>query len=163
MIHSMNEKTEKLVAMLAKRGKKLTTAESCTGGMIASEITSVPGASHVFEGGFITYSERLKEKMLGVSAGLISRVGVVSEDVARDMADGALRRSDADIAVAVTGFAGPTGGTKEAPVGTVWFAVAAKEGAFARSFRFDGNREAVREQAVEKAIELLTEGTELYL
>ena len=98
----MNEKTEKLVAMLAKRGKKLTTAESCTGGMIASEITSVPGASHVFEGGFITYSERLKEKMLGVSAGLISRIGVVSEDVARDMADGALRRSDADIAVAVT-------------------------------------------------------------
>ena len=155
----MNEKTEKLVAMLAKRGKKLTTAESCTGGMIASEITSVPGASHVFEGGFIPYSERLKEKMLG----LISRIGVVSEDVARDMADGALRRSDADIAVAVTGFAGPTGGTKEAPVGTVWFAVAAKEGAFARSFRFDGNREAVREQAVEKAIELLTEGTELYL
>ena len=110
----MNEKTEKLVAMLAKSGKKLTTAESCTGGMIASEITSVPGASHVFEGGSTTDSERHKEKLLGVA-------------------------------------------------GTVWFAVAAKEGAFARSFRFDGNREAMREQAVEKAIELLTEGTELYL
>ena len=159
----MYEKTEKLIALLAKHGKKLTTAESCTGGMIAAEITSVPGASRVFEGGFVTYSERLKEKMLGVSAGLIARVGVVSEDVARDMADGALRRTDADIAVSVTGFAGPTGGTKEAPVGTVWFAVAAKEGTFARSFRFGGDREAVRNQAVEKAIELLTEGTELYL
>ncbi len=159
----MEEKTSALISSLARRGKKLTVAESCTGGSIAAEITSVPGASAVFEGGFIAYSERLKEKLLGVSAAVISSKGVVSEEVAMDMADGALRRSDADIAVAVTGFAGPTGGTKDAPVGTVWFAVAVKDGGFARSFRFEGGRDAVRRQTVEKAIELLTEGMEAYL
>ncbi len=156
----MNQKTVELINLLAKRKKKLTTAESCTGGMIAAEITSVPGASKVFEGGFVAYSERLKEKILGVSAAVISQNGVVSEEVATDMANGALKRTDADIAVAITGFAGPTGGTKDAPTGTVWFAVATKSDCITKKIRFEGDRESVRLQAVEAAIELLYTGSE---
>lgn len=159
----MNESTIALISALSKKSKKLTVAESCTGGLIASEITSVPGASKVFEGGFIAYSERLKEKLLGVSAAIIARSGVVSAEVASEMAVGALKRSDADIAIAVTGFAGPGGGTKNAPVGTVWFAIAVKDDCFTRSFRFEGDRDNVRAQTVSKAVELLTEGTENYL
>lgn len=159
----MKESTIALISALSKKGKKLTTVESCTGGMIAAEITSVPGASNVFEGGFVAYSERLKEKLLGVSAAVISKNGVVSPEVAEDMAEGALKRTDADIAVAVTGYAGPGGGVKNAPVGTVWFAIAVKDDCFTRTFRFEGDRDAVREQTVAKAIELLAEGTEKYL
>ncbi len=156
----MNENTAKLIEILKKNKKTLTTAESCTGGMIASEITSVSGASSVFEGGFVTYSERIKEEFLGVSPDVISKNGVVSKEVALEMAIGAAKKASADISVAVTGVAGPTGGSEENPVGTVWFGIATAKKAFARKFIFEGTRQEIRTKATYKAIELLLEGTQ---
>jgi nicotinamide-nucleotide amidase len=120
------EKT--VVDMLAAKGMTLATAESCTGGLIGHRITNVPGSSEVYTDGFITYSNSAKIRMLGVSAEDIAQHGAVSETVARQMAEGARRESDACIAVAVTGIAGPGGGTEDKPVGTAWVAVAVKGG-----------------------------------
>ncbi len=120
------EKT--VVRLMAERGMKLATAESCTGGLISHRITNVPGASEVFTHGFVTYANEAKIQMLGVSSSDIEAHGAVSETVARQMADGALRASGACMAVSVTGIAGPGGGTGEKPVGTAWLAVAAKGG-----------------------------------
>jgi len=120
------EKT--VVRMLAERGMTFATAESCTGGLIANRITNVPGSSEVFTHGFVTYANEAKAGMLGVAAEDIERHGAVSEVVARAMADGALRVSGASVAVAVTGIAGPGGGSEEKPVGTAWIAVAMQGG-----------------------------------
>lgn len=117
-----------LVRRLRGRGWKLATAESCTGGLIAHRITNVAGASEVFTHGFVTYADEAKIQLLGVSAGDLAAHGAVSGEVARQMADGALRASGADLAVAVTGIAGPGGGSAEKPVGTVFLAVALKHG-----------------------------------
>lgn len=117
---------EVLVQALAERGEWLATAESCTGGAIASRITDVSGSSRVFGHGWVTYANEAKTRQLGVSAALIEKHGAVSEEVARAMAEGALKNSGADHALAVTGVAGPTGGTQEKPVGTVWIALASR-------------------------------------
>ena len=119
---------EVLVEQLTQRGEWISTAESCTGGTIASRITDVSGASRVFGQGWVTYANEAKEKQLGVPGALIAQHGAVSEEVARAMAEGALRLSGADYALSVTGIAGPTGGTEEKPVGTVWIGLAAKNG-----------------------------------
>ncbi|MEX1116744.1 MAG: CinA family nicotinamide mononucleotide deamidase-related protein, partial [Akkermansiaceae bacterium] len=119
---------ETVVRLLQARKMKFATAESCTGGLISDRITDVPGASEVFTHGFVTYANEAKIGLLGVSAQSISSHGAVSEEVAREMAEGALRASGADIAVAVTGIAGPGGGSDEKPVGTAWLAVAPKDG-----------------------------------
>lgn len=116
-----------VVRLLKERGQKLATAESCTGGLISNRITDVPGSSAVFTHGFVTYANEAKRDLLGVPQELLDEHGAVSEPVARAMAEGALRVSGADIAVAVTGIAGPDGGTPEKPVGTVWIAWAAKD------------------------------------
>ena len=121
---SSMEKT--VVELLAKHGMKLATAESCTGGLISSRITDVSGASEVFTHGWVTYSNAAKSELLGVPLGEIESHGAVSEPVARQMAEGALRMSGASISVAVTGIAGPGGGTEEKPVGTAWIAIAAR-------------------------------------
>jgi nicotinamide-nucleotide amidase len=113
---------EYLVQLLDRRGHRLTAAESCTGGQIAALITQVPGASKVFDAGFVTYSNTIKERVLGVSAAALAEVGAVSETVALQMAAGALRNSGADYAIAVSGIAGPDGGSADKPVGTVWIA-----------------------------------------
>ncbi len=123
-----------VVRLMAERGMKLATAESCTGGLISHRITNVPGSSEVFTHGFVTYANEAKISMLGVSAADIEANGAVSETIARQMAEGALRASGACIAVSVTGIAGPGGGTEEKPVGTAWLAVAAK-GCETTSFR----------------------------
>lgn len=123
---SSMEKT--VVTLLQARGMKFATAESCTGGLIANRITNVPGSSEVFTHGFITYANEAKISMLGVSPEKIEQYGAVSEEVARDMAEGALASSGACIAVSVTGIAGPGGGTDEKPVGTAWMAVALRGG-----------------------------------
>ncbi|ATC31893.1 CinA family protein [Caulobacter vibrioides] len=141
------------------RSLRLVAAESCTGGLVAGAICSISGASDVFERGFVTYTNRAKSEMLGVPGDLIADHGAVSEPVARMMAEGALRESNGHVAVAITGVAGPGGGTPMKPVGTVHFAVArANRSVVHRLERFDGEtREAVQLAAIRTALEMLRE------
>lgn len=139
---------------LKRKGWMLAVAESCTGGGVAHACTAVPGSSGWFERGFVTYSNRAKEEMLGVSPELVARYGAVSEEVARAMAEGALRKSRAHVTVAVTGIAGPSGGSAEKPVGTVWIAGMTADGcSFAGRHQFTGDRGAVRHQSVVRALQ----------
>jgi nicotinamide-nucleotide amidase len=119
--HRIWSLAQQIVDKAGAEGLMLTAAESCTGGMIAAALTDVPGASAVFDRGFVTYSNEAKSELIGVQAQTISRFGAVSQNVAREMAIGALANSNADIAVATTGIAGPSGGSADKPVGTVWF------------------------------------------
>lgn len=141
------------------RAKRLTvaTAESCTGGLVAAALTDIPGSSDVFERGFITYSNRAKEAVLGVPAAVLRRQGAVSRETAEAMAAGALANSPADLVVAITGIAGPGGGSPEKPVGLVHFAAAARDGALIhRERRFgDKGRADVRRWSVAQALDLL--------
>ena len=140
------------------RQHMLMTAESCTGGWIAKICTDLPGSSSWFEQGFVTYSNRAKESMLGVSMKTLSEHGAVSEAVVREMVAGALKYGNGDLAVAVSGIAGPGGGTHSKPTGTVWIAWQQGNGdATARRFQFKGDRAAVRFQAVEAALKGLIE------
>ncbi len=141
---------------LRARGWRLATAESCTGGLIAAALTSVPGSSDVVERGFVTYSNAAKTEMLGVPAPLIAAHGAVSEDVAAAMAAGAMAQSRADIAVSVTGIAGPGGGSAGKPVGLVWFGRAVRgQGVTTVSHVFPGDRGAIRAASVAVAFDLL--------
>lgn len=146
-----------LAALLQAQGWLLATAESCTGGMISAACTDLAGSSNWFERGFVTYSNEAKTELLGVPAPLIARHGAVSEEVARAMASGALERSRAQVAVAVTGVAGPTGGSAAKPVGTVWFAFALPRRLVSEVRRFDGDRAAVRSATVRHALQRLLE------
>lgn len=131
---------ESLVEALQHKGLKLCAAESCTGGRIASQIVEVAGASNVFEAGYVTYSNAIKQSALGVDAGTLETHGAVSEAVVREMAAGAAERSAADLAIAVSGIAGPSGGSEERPVGTVWIAWGFKDDIQAKSFFIPGGR-----------------------
>jgi nicotinamide-nucleotide amidase len=145
----------RLVDAARARGARLATAESCTGGLVAAAITEVPGASDVFDRGFVTYSYPSKTAMLGVPQAMLTEHGAVSEPVARAMAEGALAGSAAEIAVAVTGVAGP-GGSEAKPEGHVWLAVATPEGTRAERRDFGPvGRAQVRARSVETALELL--------
>ncbi len=144
---------QELGAALLKTRKTVATAESCTGGGVAEAITSVSGSSAYFDRAFITYSNLAKSQMLGVDPGLLERYGAVSEPVVREMAKGAVARSGASVSVAISGVAGPTGGTEEKPVGTVWFAWAKGEEIESSLMRFCGDREAIRTQAVLLALQ----------
>ncbi|MGJ8672021.1 competence/damage-inducible protein A [Rubritalea sp.] len=147
---------EVVVKLLAEQKKKLTTAESCTGGRIASRVTDVSGASAVFTHGFVTYSDEAKQELLGVGSQLLERCGAVSEEVVTAMAEGALRASDADIAIAVTGVAGPTGGSEDKPVGTVWLGFAAKSGgAYAIKQFWPRDRESFKACVSQKALDMV--------
>ena len=141
-----------LADLLLKNRQMLATAESCTGGMIAAACTDLAGSSAWFERGFVTYSNEAKTQMLGVDATLITQHGAVSEEVARAMVQGAIAHSRAQVAVAVTGVAGPTGGSAAKPVGTVWFGFATPAGVFAETMRFAGDRAAVRQATVSHAL-----------
>lgn len=137
------------------RGMLLATAESCTGGLLAGLITNVAGSSDVLERGFVTYTNRAKTEMIGVPAPLIEKLGAVCEEVARAMALGAIEHSGADIAVSITGVAGPAGGTAEKPVGLVHFAAALKgNGAIHVRHVFSGDRESIRIASLETAMAL---------
>jgi nicotinamide-nucleotide amidase len=139
---------------LKQAGRSVATAESCTGGWLGAVLTSIPGSSLWYERGFVSYSNMAKREMLGVKTETLTRHGAVSEPTARAMAEGALAHSHADLTVAITGIAGPAGGTPEKPVGTVCFAWAArKQPTQSRTQRFSGDREAVRRQAVMAALE----------
>ena len=140
--------------VLKRRGLMLATAESCTGGWVSEAVTMVPGSSDWFERGFVTYTYISKREMLGVREATLEKHGAVSEEVVREMAQGAIARSHAQVAVAVSGVAGPSGGTRDKPVGTVCFAWNTKKGKLkSATKRFAGNREAVRRQSVEHALE----------
>jgi nicotinamide-nucleotide amidase len=142
----------RLSAILQEKGWMLATAESCTGGLIAAACTEVSGSSTWFERGFVTYSYESKTDMLGVDSALIATHGAVSEVVARAMAFGAVRQSRAQVSVAVTGIAGPTGGTDDKPVGTVWFGFMVDGVLTSETRRFDGDRAAVRAATVQHAL-----------
>ncbi|HEX6735770.1 MAG TPA: nicotinamide-nucleotide amidase [Azonexus sp.] len=143
-----------LGAALLARGEWLAAAESCTGGWLAQSVTAIAGSSAWFDRGFVTYSNAAKTDMLGVPETTLERHGAVSEATARAMAQGALRHSRADWSVAITGIAGPSGGSPEKPVGTVCFAWAAQDGGCeAQTCQFSGDRAAVREQSVRHALQ----------
>lgn len=144
-----------LATSLSEAKLKVCTAESCTGGLIAKSLTDLAGSSAWFERGFVTYSNESKNEMLGVSESVIEQYGAVSEPVATAMAVGALKHSHADYSIAVTGVAGPGGGSDEKPVGTVWIGIASQNQVRAQKFLFDGDRELIRLMTMQLAIEQL--------
>lgn len=146
---------EKLIPLYKEKHLILATAESCTGGLVASAITAVPGSSAIFTHGFVTYANEAKTQMLGVPEALLEAHGAVSEPVALAMAEGARKAASAHIAVSTTGIAGPEGGSADKPVGTVWFGLAAPKGVKAYHRIFEGSREEIRAQAVDCALTLL--------
>jgi nicotinamide-nucleotide amidase len=148
---------EQLAARLLQRQWMLATAESCTGGLIAGACTDLSGSSNWFERGFVTYSNAAKTELLGVPVALIEAHGAVSAEVAHAMAAGAVQHSHAQVAVAVTGVAGPTGGTAEKPVGLVWFGFALPDRVLTQQMNFAGDRAAVRAAAVRHALTRLLE------
>lgn len=161
---ALQKLSEAVVRDLAQASKAVATAESCTGGWIAKSITDIAGSSAVFGYGVVSYSNGAKESILGVKNETLNEHGAVSEAVVEEMADGALHLSGADIAVAVSGVAGPDGGTDDKPVGTVWFAWAVRDGANAlidtTCEHFSGDRELVRELTVAHALQGVLERIE---
>ena len=152
----IHDLAQRLVNDYATRKRKIATAESCTGGLIAGALTEIAGASDVFERGFVVYSNDAKTEALDVSAGQLEQFGAVSAEVAEALAQGAIAHSKADIAVSATGIAGPAGGTAIKPVGLVYIGIATREGAvFHYKCQFKGDRDDVRLQAVREALKLL--------
>ena len=150
---------ERVRQKLLAAGQRIVTAESCTGGWLAKALTDVPGASQWLECGFVTYSNAAKIRDVGVSARTLAEHGAVSEATVREMAAGALQISGADLALAITGIAGPDGGTPSKPVGTVWFCAAVRRGAttelIAEGELFAGDRALIRRRSVEYALQLV--------
>jgi nicotinamide-nucleotide amidase len=157
--HAYGEDETDLAAVVLQgareRRLRLGVAESCTGGLVGARLTEIPGSSDVFDGGVICYSNRLKTELLGVPAALIDQHGAVSEPVVRAMVEGVRERLGADLAVAVTGIAGPGGGTPEKPVGTVWIGVGDGAGSMVRRTIFPGSRQEIRARAAQAALFLL--------
>ncbi len=148
-------KAEVLVALLMKKGLKVTFAESCTGGLLGATLTSVSGASSVFDGSIVSYANEVKNEKLGVDKTVLDSVGAVSEECARQMALGAKKAFSADCSAAITGIAGPLGGTPEKPVGTVFIAASYGDSTVVERCLFNGDRDAVRDQSVAKALDML--------
>jgi PncC family amidohydrolase len=146
---------EKLYALLIENHKTIAFAESCTGGLIASRVTDVPGASDYFEAGVVSYSNRAKREFLGVSAEVLAAKGAVSAETATEMAEGIRRVAGVDIGLSVTGIAGPGGGSPEKPVGTVFMALAAEGRTIVREWHFAGNRRQIKERTAEEALGIL--------
>lgn len=146
---------EEIIARLVERGRTVAVAESCTGGLIGHRLTQVPGSSAAFLGGVIAYHNGVKERVLGVPAEVLEREGAVSEATALAMAEGARRLLRADVAVAVTGIAGPTGGTDEKPVGLTYVALAGPEARICERHLWRGERQANKESSAEAALALL--------
>lgn len=150
------EKVEKLAVALLAKGWTVTAAESCTGGGVAMNMTELAGSSAWFEGSYVTYSNRLKEEMLGVSAKTLSDYGAVSEAVAKEMAQGAWVHTNADLSIAISGVAGPGGGSDEKPVGMVCFGCGGKnQSPYTQTCYFEGDRHSVRQQAINHALQML--------
>ena len=150
----MDTLLQEVTQQLAQRGETITCAESCTGGLAAA-LTRLPGSSAWFETGFVTYSNHAKQQLLNVNPTTLSHYGAVSEETVREMALGALIATKADYAISISGIAGPDGGSEDKPVGTVWFSLATKQRIWAKEQHFEGDREAVRTQAVRFALMLM--------
>ena len=146
---------QQLAAKLTEKGWMLATAESCTGGMIAAACTDLAGSSQWFDRGFVTYSNEAKTEMLGVPAELIAKHGAVSEEVVRAMAEGAIRHSRAQVSIAVTGIAGPGGGSAEKPVGTVWVGLCVRSEYFSTLLHLTGSRSHIRQSTLKSALQKL--------
>lgn len=153
----MDELISKLFKCLEAKSWMLATAESCTGGLIAARVTDIAGSSAYFDRGFVTYSNDSKTRQLGVPAALIDEFGAVSKEVAEAMAKGVLEHAKAQLAISVTGIAGPTGGTPEKPVGLVYIGIATWDGAKVYEHRFSGDRAAIRAQTAAHALEYALE------
>jgi nicotinamide-nucleotide amidase len=155
----LGSRARTVAASLEARGLRLVTVESCTGGFVAKLLTDISGSSRWFEGGYVTYSNAAKQRDVGVQPQTLLRHGAVSEATVREMAEGALARTGADLAVALSGVAGPTGGTVRNPVGSVWIGVAARQrdevSTTALHQLFEGDRDAIRRQAVDAALAAL--------
>ncbi len=149
---SISQEVIRLANLLIEKKQILTTAESCTGGGVSYFLTALSGSSAWFERGFVTYSNEAKQELIGVKKETLARFGAVSEAVAIEMAEGAKKAAKADIALSVTGIAGPDGGSKEKPVGTVCFAWVSEEKTLSQTLCFSGDREAVRLQAINHAL-----------
>ncbi len=152
----------RLLSLLNKHNLSVATAESCTGGLVAARLCDISGISKYFEEGYIVYSEAAKTKNLGVSSETIQEYGVVSPETAMEMAEGAAKNANANCAIATTGVAGPTGGTKDIPVGTVCIACKVNEYTYIETMCFSGNRGEVRAQATDYALEMLCDYIEAY-
>lgn len=148
---------EKIISFLTDKKMTVTTAESCTGGMVASRLINISGASSVYNEGFVTYSNKAKEKYLGVNADTLSKFGAVSMETAGEMAEGGCKNTGSDVCIAVTGIAGPTGGSEEKPVGLVYIGCSVKGNTVSKEFHFSGTRREIRESACEQALNLLKE------
>lgn len=153
---TLSEKANRVLEACGQHSKKLVAVESCTGGLLSAILTELPGSSVMFTHGFVTYSNEAKHEMVGVELKTLGQHGAVSEPVAREMAEGALRRTRADIAISITGIAGPGGGTEKKPVGTVHFACACrgKETTHAHK-NFKGDRSEIRLAAVDQALDMI--------
>ena len=151
---------EEVVELLKMDELTVTTAESCTGGLVAARLVDVPGVSEVFKQGFITYSNKAKRKLLNVKKTTLKEFGAVSEKTAREMAKGAILASGADAAIATTGIAGPDGGTEEKAVGLVYIGVSVRGQMYVEEYHFEGERSEVRESTVQAALALLKKGLE---
>ena len=148
---------EKIIQRLIQKQKTLATAESCTGGLLASRLTDISGSSNVFKGGFVTYSNEAKTKFAKVHADLIKKQGAVCDDVAIALAQGVRKTHKADLGIGITGIAGPTGGTKTKPTGRVFIAVANKFETLCLKCQFDGTRAQVKRQTTTQALKVLLE------
>lgn len=146
---------EQIVSLLQEKKVTLATAESCTGGMLASRIIDVPGVSEVFKAGFVTYANEAKQNLIGVKEDTLAQFGAVSEQTAREMVLGAIKAAKADMAVATTGIAGPGGGTKEKPVGLVYIACGSADDIIVERCLFNGSRKEIRQASVEHALGML--------
>lgn len=153
----LDDTTQTIIKILAERKETITFAESCTGGRIAAEFTAVPGASAVLGGAVVTYSNAIKHQWLGVRQETLDRFGAVSSECITEMLAGVIRMAEADYAIAVSGIAGPTGGTAQKPVGTVFIGIQTPEDLYVYHNLFNGNRHAVQEQSLIFAIEKLAE------
>ena len=156
-MENLDELALRVIEIFREKGLSLALAESCTGGLIAETITNVAGASDIFYGSAVTYVNSAKEHILGVAHETLEKHGAVSSECAEEMACGARSVYGADVAMSVTGIAGPGGGSEAKPVGTVWFGLATKDGVETFRRRFDGDRAAVRRQTVEEVLRRLAE------
>ena len=152
----IKQKAETVFKLCLKKKVKLTFAESCTGGLLSSLITSYPNSSKIFTSGFIAYSNLSKQKMLAVRSKTLIKYGAVSKEVAREMVNGAWKKNKVNIALAITGIAGPTGQTKDKKIGLVYIGIKSKKGIQINEFDFKGNREKIRLASIKEAIDLIS-------